>query len=133
MPQKAVVLCAGEGSRLRPLTFSRPKHLLPVAGKPASAPAPAEVRVTILPQPLSAEVWLGGRSLGQGRVVARVPQGELPLAFTLRAEGFAERLIEVTPDRDQELLVRLARRKPGAKKKPGGKEPSELKSNPYTK
>jgi glucose-1-phosphate thymidylyltransferase len=32
--RKAVVLCAGEGTRLRPLTFSRPKHLLPVAGKP---------------------------------------------------------------------------------------------------
>ena len=31
---KAVVLCAGEGTRLRPLTFSRPKHILPVAGKP---------------------------------------------------------------------------------------------------
>lgn len=31
---KAVVLCAGEGSRLRPLTFSKPKHMLPVAGKP---------------------------------------------------------------------------------------------------
>lgn len=31
---KAVVLCAGEGSRLRPLTYSKPKHLLPVAGKP---------------------------------------------------------------------------------------------------
>ncbi|MFP3904237.1 MAG: glucose-1-phosphate thymidylyltransferase, partial [Armatimonadota bacterium] len=31
---KAVVLCAGEGRRLRPLTFRRPKHLLPVAGKP---------------------------------------------------------------------------------------------------
>lgn len=34
MLSKAIVLCAGEGSRLRPLTFSRPKHLLPVAGKP---------------------------------------------------------------------------------------------------
>ena len=34
MIEKAVVLCAGEGSRLRPLTFSRPKHLLPVGGEP---------------------------------------------------------------------------------------------------
>jgi len=32
--RKAVVLCAGEGSRLRPLTFSKPKHLLPVMGRP---------------------------------------------------------------------------------------------------
>ncbi|NLO73638.1 MAG: glucose-1-phosphate thymidylyltransferase [candidate division WS1 bacterium] len=32
--KKAVVLCAGEGTRLRPLTFSRPKHLLPVGGQP---------------------------------------------------------------------------------------------------
>ena len=31
---KAVVLAAGEGVRLRPLTLTRPKHLLPVGGKP---------------------------------------------------------------------------------------------------
>lgn len=31
---KAVVLAAGEGIRLRPLTLTRPKHLIPVGGKP---------------------------------------------------------------------------------------------------
>ncbi|HZG87125.1 glucose-1-phosphate thymidylyltransferase [Paenibacillus sp.] len=31
---KGLLLCAGRGSRLRPLTFSRPKHLLPVMNKP---------------------------------------------------------------------------------------------------
>ena len=31
---KAVVLAAGKGERLRPLTENRPKHLLPIAGKP---------------------------------------------------------------------------------------------------
>jgi len=30
---KAVVLCAGEGTRVQPLTFARPKHLMPVAGR----------------------------------------------------------------------------------------------------
>lgn len=32
---KAVVVAAGEGSRFRPLTATRPKHMVPIAGKPA--------------------------------------------------------------------------------------------------
>jgi len=31
---KAVVLAAGEGTRLRPLTFTKPKPMLPIGGKP---------------------------------------------------------------------------------------------------
>ena len=35
--KKAIVLAAGFGTRLRPLTLSRPKPLLPVMGEPMLA------------------------------------------------------------------------------------------------
>lgn len=41
---KAVVLCGGEGTRLRPFTYTQAKHLLPVAGKPVVEHALTAVR-----------------------------------------------------------------------------------------
>lgn len=31
---KAVILCAGKGTRMRPFTFSKPKHILPLMNRP---------------------------------------------------------------------------------------------------
>ncbi len=41
---KAVVLCGGEGTRLRPFTYTQAKHLLPVAGRPVVEHALKAVR-----------------------------------------------------------------------------------------
>ncbi|MCX7750024.1 MAG: glucose-1-phosphate thymidylyltransferase [Candidatus Bipolaricaulota bacterium] len=41
---KAVVLCGGEGTRLRPFTHTQAKHLLPVAGRPVVEHALEAVR-----------------------------------------------------------------------------------------
>jgi UDP-N-acetylglucosamine diphosphorylase/glucosamine-1-phosphate N-acetyltransferase len=41
---KAVILAAGEGSRMRPLTYTRPKVMLPIAGKPILEHLLVEVR-----------------------------------------------------------------------------------------
>lgn len=41
---KAVVLAAGEGKRMRPLTYTRPKCMIPIAGKPILEHVVGEVK-----------------------------------------------------------------------------------------
>jgi len=70
MVPKGLVLAAGKGTRLRPLTFTRPKHLLPVANRPAifyvldylAQAGVGEVGVVVSPQ--SGEAIR--RALGEG-------------------------------------------------------------------
>ena len=57
---QAVVLAGGLGTRLRPLTFSRPKPLLPMVGKPMIQhlldPLPKEIDEIILTVNYKAEM-----------------------------------------------------------------------------
>lgn len=43
-PMKGLLLCGGRGTRLRPFSFSRPKHLLPVGNRPVIAYAISQMR-----------------------------------------------------------------------------------------
>jgi len=71
---KGVVLCAGEGTRMRPLTYSQPKHLVPIANRPViewildtiSSAGISDIAVVVSPGTESAfrEALGDGQSLG---------------------------------------------------------------------
>ena len=69
-PMKAVVLVGGEGTRLRPLTFTTPKPLLPIANQPF-----LERQLVVARRPRRR----------RGRAVARVPARRVPRALPRRA------------------------------------------------
>src|SRR5438034_7453884 len=69
---KAVVLAAGEGTRLRPLTANLPKPLLPVAGKPFLRHTLEALRSAGISQVAVLIGWQGHRireSLGDGEAL----------------------------------------------------------------
>src|SRR2546425_5216454 len=69
---KAVVLAAGEGTRMRPLTANLPKPLLPVAGKPFLRHTLEALRSAGISQVAVLIGWQGHRireSLGDGEAL----------------------------------------------------------------
>jgi len=69
---KAVVLAAGEGTRMRPLTANLPKPLLPVAGKPFLRHTLEALRSAGITQVAVLIGWQGHRireSLGDGEAL----------------------------------------------------------------
>lgn len=67
---KAMVLAAGRGERLRPLTDTTPKPLIPVAGEPLVARHLRALAVAGMPDVVMNVSWLAGQvraALGDGR------------------------------------------------------------------
>ncbi len=83
LPQAALVLAAGEGTRMRPLTAQLPKPLLPVAGKPLlgwslEALAEAGVRRVV--------VLVGYRMQEVQRELMRTRPEDIELEFLVQTE-----------------------------------------------
>src|SRR3989449_1053433 len=85
---KAVVLAAGEGTRMRPLTANLPKPLLPVAGKPFLRHTLEALRSAGISQVAVLIGWQGHRireSLGDGEVTGLEEKPRRPKSNLINA------------------------------------------------
>ncbi len=80
---KAVVLAAGEGKRMRPLTFTRPKCMIPLAGKPILEHVVRELKAAGIDEVVMVVKYMEGKvreHFGDGRrfglKIDYVTQGE---------------------------------------------------------
>jgi serine/threonine-protein kinase len=123
-------IAAATNPELLPIDPPRaePPALLPVADPPAPQPQPVPpVSLQINTGTVVATVLDGdGRVLGTTDVGVSVPRGAEPIALVLRADGYQDLPLEVTPDRDQTID-----RAGALRKRPAGKpDKAPTKSTP---
>jgi hypothetical protein len=72
-----------------------------------AAPAPATVAITIDKAPAGSEVVLAGQVLGKAPGPFTLARGTAAVTLTVRKQGFATKTIDVVPDGDRTVDVRL--------------------------
>jgi hypothetical protein len=72
-----------------------------------AAPAPATVAITVDKAPAGSEVVLGDQVLGKAPGPFTLARGTTAVTLTVRKQGFATRTIDVVPDNDRTVDVRL--------------------------
>jgi bifunctional UDP-N-acetylglucosamine pyrophosphorylase/glucosamine-1-phosphate N-acetyltransferase len=99
---KAVILAAGEGTRLRPLTLTRPKQIFPIAGKPLLEHTLSALKKTGIREVLIVVGYLKEkviRILGEGgRLGIKICYVEQKQVLgTAHAAGLAEKFVDNEP------------------------------------
>ncbi len=92
-------------------TATPPATTTPLATASASASAPAaaaQVAVTLKGAPAGAEVFLGDLKLGPATEPLKLARGTQKTTLTVKALGYRQTTVDVVPDADRELSVKLA-------------------------
>jgi serine/threonine-protein kinase len=80
---------------------------VPAAAAIDASPAPATVAITVDKAPAGSEVVLAGQVLGKAPGPFTLARGTAPVTLTVRKQGFASKSIDVVPDGDRTVDVRL--------------------------
>jgi serine/threonine-protein kinase len=73
----------------------------------SAPPAAAKVAITLTGAPPSAEIWQGDTKLGPAGAKVELEKGATKVTLTVKALGFRPATVEVVPDADREVTVKL--------------------------
>ncbi len=113
---------AGEPEAAAPVASPTPAPVLaaPASADAAPAPEPERVRIHLRVAPAGARVLLDGNQPVAGELL-ELERSSQPRTLVVRAAGFEERTVAITPDKEKDLAIRLERRPARrGKKRPRG-------------